>query len=118
MKFLFSKLGITTTIILFLANPARAYPFHPNPESFVKYMNTIKWQDGNKRQFFQPSGCGRAIPNSYICKKVYVKQTSPMGRQLCEITGRISSYSTAIAISWSPNEVYVGRTAFWKCKDI
>lgn len=63
-------------------------PFSPNPQSYMRYLNTLEWRDGKKRQFFGFSGCkydnsGRTP--EYGCRNAYVKISDPLGSRKCQI---------------------------------
>jgi len=79
-------------------NNVYAYPFQPNPASFQKYMNTVKWSPGNKVKFQDLDGCEEQKPiigfvphkvridGKYRCTGGFVTWTNPQGTRVCEVT--------------------------------
>jgi hypothetical protein len=98
------------------AGSAMALPFQPNPDSFASWLNSksATWKDGKVRRFSNLSECKLFAPQRYACHFGYVKVTSPMGSQLCEIQ-LISGYSTR-AIEYTTDGVEIGST--YPCKNL
>lgn len=87
-----------TVITLGISN-ALAYPFQPDPQSFAKYLNQLKWSDGSKNYFQNLNVCEhRDNGQTFMCHDGYVTNTSPLGKLTCRLwsvdysseTGRVN----------------------------
>jgi hypothetical protein len=65
---------------------ALALPFKPDPQSFQRYVNAVKWGDGSKVKFENLHDCYQTSDGtSYMCTKGYATITNPMGTRVCEL---------------------------------
>ena len=85
-----------------------AYPFNPDPQSFQKYMNAVKWNDGSKVFFQNINRCsslsyGNNDKGWYYCTGGYATITNPMGTKICDL--KDASYLVATnSIAYTPNQ--------------
>ena len=78
LLFAFCVIGAPTNVY--------AYPFQPNPASFQKYMNTVKWSPGNKVRFQDLSDCNDVVWGKfYLCESGFVTWTNPKGTRVCDV---------------------------------
>lgn len=99
--------GVAAAVIA-NASASFAYPFQPDPASFARYLNSIKWDDGSRNYFQNLHNCmantqektladlARSWNNplaetptyeSYLCLSGYVTITNPQGTKVCQLTG-------------------------------
>ena len=84
------RLAIAVVVSLSLMpTRASALPFKPDKQSFNRYLNQLTWKDGKRREFRDLGGCQKGgWLADYSCTSGYVKISSPMGTELCEIRRR------------------------------
>ena len=91
----FKAFGIVAVIACLHAGTATAntsvFPFEPNQQSYINYLNNnLEWDDGKKRVFTGLGGCKHYSnrffdAEIYYCNYGYVKVTDPLGSKLCEL---------------------------------
>ena len=73
---------------------ASAFPFKPNPQSFQNYLNSIKWNDGIKREYSNFANCDfNQLSNTEFARcSGYRKTYSPQGVEVCSVVQLLTNY--------------------------
>ena len=94
------------------------FPFDPNQQSYLYYLNNLEWNDGKKRVFTGIGGCSHHTDyaNAYWCKYGYVKVTDLLGSKLCELQ---KQDEFGVVMTWGGKGYLRGKTKFgneYPCK--
>jgi hypothetical protein len=72
----------------------RQTPFKQDPVSFTKYLNSLKWEDGDKVYFQGLGKCTNSnTMSTYGCGAGYVTISNPLGTKICVLQRKSSLFN-------------------------
>ena len=80
----------------------------------LRYLNEYEWKDEKKRSFTKLTDCTRSSDGygpteniEYRCRGAYVKVSSPIGKQFCELQSSGYNYAVSLSVLKYHKELYI-----------